>query len=109
MNTWLPWPPVDCIWNVTRVHDTALVFLVGAVHRRRRVLIGLEHRTVDGRPGFDIRSHQKYPPSTHGFHAKIVEVDIGGVAIYRPFREFHRANTCHLYGAQGLGQRQPYF
>ncbi|GFX58917.1 hypothetical protein TNCV_806211 [Trichonephila clavipes] len=34
----------------------------------------------------------------------------GGVAIYCPFGEFHRANSyCHLYGAQGLGQRQAYF
>ncbi|GFX15978.1 hypothetical protein TNCV_522851 [Trichonephila clavipes] len=39
--------------------------------------------------------------------AKIVEVEIGGVAIYRPFGEFRRANSyCHLYSAQGLGQRQ---
>ncbi|GFS77207.1 uncharacterized protein TNCV_3758031 [Trichonephila clavipes] len=38
------------------------------------------------------------PLQTHG---KIVEVEIGGVAIYRPFGEFHRANSyCHLYGAQ---------
>ncbi|GFY26262.1 hypothetical protein TNCV_24621 [Trichonephila clavipes] len=52
----------------------------------------------------------KYPPSTHGSHGKIVEVEIGGVAIYRPFGEFRRANSyCHLYGAQGLGQRQAYF
>ncbi|GFS57470.1 uncharacterized protein TNCV_1401541 [Trichonephila clavipes] len=43
-------------------------------------------------------------------HGKIVEVEIGGVAIYRPFGEFRRANSyCHLYGAQGLGQRQAYF
>ncbi|GFX38692.1 uncharacterized protein TNCV_4187811 [Trichonephila clavipes] len=43
-------------------------------------------------------------------HCKIVEGEIGGVAINRPFGEFHRANSyCHLYGAQGLGQRQPYF
>ncbi|GFX18973.1 uncharacterized protein TNCV_322781 [Trichonephila clavipes] len=35
------------------------------------------------------------------FHDKIVEVQIGDVAIYRPFREFRRANSyCHLYGAQ---------
>ncbi|GFW39115.1 hypothetical protein TNCV_1831061 [Trichonephila clavipes] len=48
-----------------------------------------------------------YPPSTHGFHAKIVEAEIGGVTIYRPFGEFRRANWyCHLYGAQG--QRQAY-
>ncbi|GFU52263.1 uncharacterized protein TNCV_3052821 [Trichonephila clavipes] len=44
------------------------------------------------------------------FHAKIVEVEIGGVAIYHPFGEFHLDNSyCHLYDAQGLGQRQAYF
>ncbi|GFS73981.1 uncharacterized protein TNCV_108571 [Trichonephila clavipes] len=42
------------------------------------------------------------------FNAVIVEVEIGGVAIYRPFGEFRRAKSyCHLYGAQG--QRQAYF
>ncbi|GFW40129.1 hypothetical protein TNCV_5118121 [Trichonephila clavipes] len=52
----------------------------------------------------------KYPPSTHGFHAKIEEVEISGVTIYRPFGEFRRDNSyCHLFGAQGLGQRQAYF
>ncbi|GFV50304.1 hypothetical protein TNCV_622131 [Trichonephila clavipes] len=52
----------------------------------------------------------KYPPSTHRTHGKIVEVEIGGVAIYHPFGEFRRANSyCHLCGAQGLGQRQAYF
>ncbi|GFT47461.1 hypothetical protein TNCV_3749981 [Trichonephila clavipes] len=41
------------------------------------------------------------------FHAEIVEVEIGGVAIYRPFGEFRRAKPyCHMYGAQG--QRQAY-
>ncbi|GFU48358.1 uncharacterized protein TNCV_3342501 [Trichonephila clavipes] len=44
------------------------------------------------------------------FHAQIGEVEIGGVAIYCSFEEFRRANSyCHLYGAQGLGQRQAYF
>ncbi|GFV96127.1 hypothetical protein TNCV_1870871 [Trichonephila clavipes] len=44
------------------------------------------------------------------FHADIVEEEIGGVAIYRPFGEFRRANSyCPLYGAQGQGQRQAYF
>ncbi|GFW71536.1 transposase domain containing protein [Trichonephila clavipes] len=34
----------------------------------------------------------------------------GGVAIYRLFGECHRANSyCHLYSAQGQGQRQAYF
>ncbi|GFX04851.1 hypothetical protein TNCV_2248341 [Trichonephila clavipes] len=41
-------------------------------------------------------------------HTQIVEVEIGGVAIYRPFGEFRRAKSyCHVYGAQG--QRQAYF
>ncbi|GFT60013.1 uncharacterized protein TNCV_2686981 [Trichonephila clavipes] len=43
-------------------------------------------------------------------HGEIVEVEIGGGAIYRSFGEFHQANSCcHMYGAQGLGQRQAYF
>ncbi|GFT72517.1 uncharacterized protein TNCV_973831 [Trichonephila clavipes] len=43
-------------------------------------------------------------------HGKIVEVEIGGVTIYCPFGKFRRANSyCHLYGAQGLGQRQASF
>ncbi|GFW92787.1 uncharacterized protein TNCV_1735801 [Trichonephila clavipes] len=47
-----------------------------------------------------------FPPLQ--FHAKIVEVEIGGVAIYCSFGEFRRANSyCKLYGAQG--QRQAYF
>ncbi|GFS63055.1 uncharacterized protein TNCV_3743131 [Trichonephila clavipes] len=51
----------------------------------------------------------KYFPPLQ-LHAKIVEVEIGSVAIYRPFGEFRRDNSyCHLYGAQGLGQRQAYF
>ncbi|GFW82459.1 hypothetical protein TNCV_3819381 [Trichonephila clavipes] len=42
------------------------------------------------------------------FYAKIVEVEIGGAAIYRPLGEFPQADLyCHLYGAQG--QRQAYF
>ncbi|GFS89691.1 uncharacterized protein TNCV_3787321 [Trichonephila clavipes] len=49
-----------------------------------------------------------FPPIQ--FHGKIVKAEIGGGAIYRPFGEFLRANSyCHLYGAQGLGQRQAYF
>ncbi|GFT37954.1 hypothetical protein TNCV_774711 [Trichonephila clavipes] len=46
----------------------------------------------------------------HKFHAKIVEVEIGGVAIYRLLEEFRQANSyCHMYGAQGQDQRQAYF
>ncbi|GFY27073.1 uncharacterized protein TNCV_2066941 [Trichonephila clavipes] len=49
-----------------------------------------------------------FPPLQ--FHGKIVEVEIGGVTIYRPFFEFRRANSCcHLYGAQCLDQRHVYF
>ncbi|GFS90021.1 uncharacterized protein TNCV_507281 [Trichonephila clavipes] len=51
------------------------------------------------------RVREYFPPLQ--FHAKIGEGEIGGVAIYRPFGEFRRANLyCHLYGVQG--QRQAY-
>ncbi|GFX94791.1 uncharacterized protein TNCV_2378641 [Trichonephila clavipes] len=54
----------------------------------------------------ELRDWRIFPfPSVY---AEIVEVEIGGVAIYRPFVEFHRAESyCHLYGAQG--QRRAYF
>ncbi|GFT34905.1 uncharacterized protein TNCV_3879001 [Trichonephila clavipes] len=49
-----------------------------------------------------------FPPLQ--FNAKIVEFEIGGVAIYCPFEEFRQANSyCHLYGAQGEGRRQDFF
>ncbi|GFS79848.1 uncharacterized protein TNCV_750331 [Trichonephila clavipes] len=49
-----------------------------------------------------------FPPIQ--FHGKIVEVEIGGGAIYRTYGEFLRAKLyCHLYGAQDLDQRQAYF
>ncbi|GFT28890.1 uncharacterized protein TNCV_3585851 [Trichonephila clavipes] len=49
---------------------------------------------------------ENFPPIL--FHAKNVEVEIGGVAIYCPFGEFHRANSyCQLYGGQGLRQAYP--
>ncbi|GFU69100.1 uncharacterized protein TNCV_4458271 [Trichonephila clavipes] len=52
------------------------------------------------------RTGEYFPPLQ--FHAKIVEVETGGVAIYRLFREFRRANSCcHLHGDQD--QRQAYF
>ncbi|GFV45237.1 uncharacterized protein TNCV_127091 [Trichonephila clavipes] len=48
-----------------------------------------------------VQGTEEYFPSLQ-FHAKIVEVDIGGVALHRPFGEFRQANSyCHLYGAQG--------
>ncbi|GFT09730.1 hypothetical protein TNCV_1651051 [Trichonephila clavipes] len=48
------------------------------------------------------------PPNTlrvhTNFHAENVEVEICGVAIYRPFGEFrHSKSYCHLYGAQDRG------
>ncbi|GFY17071.1 uncharacterized protein TNCV_1088471 [Trichonephila clavipes] len=47
-----------------------------------------------------------FPPLQ--FHAKIMEVEIGGVAIYRPFGEFRRANSyCHLYDTQGQRRLSP--
>ncbi|GFX82612.1 uncharacterized protein TNCV_1192871 [Trichonephila clavipes] len=67
----------------------------------------LEHRTPDR------KAWVRYPtpPNTlrvhTDFHAEIVEVKIGGDAIYHPFGEFRRAKSyCHLYSAQG--QRQAY-
>ncbi|GFX90842.1 hypothetical protein TNCV_3166731 [Trichonephila clavipes] len=95
--------------------------------------IGLQTR----RPGFDTRCHQihsEYTLSTCSLNQwvrksyglnhecrglenisrpfssmqKIVDVEICGVTICRPFEEFRRANSyCHLYVAQG--QRQAYF
>ncbi|GFV17911.1 uncharacterized protein TNCV_2770801 [Trichonephila clavipes] len=54
------------------------------------------------------RTGEYFPPIQ--LHGKIVEVEISCGAIYRPFREFLRAKTyCHMYGVQGLGQRQAYF
>ncbi|GFX72949.1 hypothetical protein TNCV_2813891 [Trichonephila clavipes] len=51
------------------------------------------------------KSGEYFPPLQ--FNAEIEEVEIGGVAIYRPFVEFRRTKSyCHLYGAQG--QRQAY-
>ncbi|GFV99809.1 transposable element Tc1 transposase [Trichonephila clavipes] len=50
----------------------------------------------------------EYPSSTHAFDVEIVEVEIDGASIYRPFGEFCRAKShCHLHGVQG--QRQAYF
>ncbi|GFU21878.1 hypothetical protein TNCV_3283521 [Trichonephila clavipes] len=50
----------------------------------------------------------KCPPSTHGFHALIVE--IGGVAIYRPFgnlSELIRAVTCMVLKANDRRTSSP--
>ncbi|GFX79457.1 hypothetical protein TNCV_1716061 [Trichonephila clavipes] len=50
----------------------------------------------------------RYLHMVYEFNAEIVEVEIGGVAIYRLLGKFCRAKSyCHLYGAQG--QRQAYF
>ncbi|GFW08445.1 uncharacterized protein TNCV_2774671 [Trichonephila clavipes] len=49
-----------------------------------------------------------FPPIQ--FHGKIVEMAIGGGAIFCPFGKFLGAKRhCDLYGTQGLGQRQAYF
>ncbi|GFY35407.1 uncharacterized protein TNCV_195001 [Trichonephila clavipes] len=46
-----------------------------------------------------------FPPLQ--FHALIGKVEIGGAAIYHPFREFRLAiSDCHLFGAQDQGQKQ---
>ncbi|GFV94317.1 hypothetical protein TNCV_2267711 [Trichonephila clavipes] len=77
---------------------------------RASITVGsLVVRASDSRPESlgSMSDATKYPPSTHGTNAVIVEVEIGGVAIHRPFGEFRRAKSyCQLYGAQG--QRQAY-
>ncbi|GFV96196.1 hypothetical protein TNCV_1871561 [Trichonephila clavipes] len=66
-----PMPP-----NTLRVHtDYVLVKSVGPKS------CGLSH---------ELRGTGEYFPSLR-FNAKIVDVEIGGVAIYRPFGEFRRA------------------
>ncbi|GFU92526.1 hypothetical protein TNCV_4794551 [Trichonephila clavipes] len=48
----------------------------------------------------------KYPPSTHGFYVLSVEVEIGGVTIYRLLGEFRRADSySHLYGHHLLSRK----
>ncbi|GFX89003.1 uncharacterized protein TNCV_2853031 [Trichonephila clavipes] len=81
--------------NTLRVHtENVLVKLVGSK------ILWAESR-LQG-------TGEYFPPIQ--FHGKIVEVEIGDGAIHRPFGEFLRAKSyCHLYGAQGLGQRQAYF
>ncbi|GFV37319.1 uncharacterized protein TNCV_2700061 [Trichonephila clavipes] len=76
--------------NTLRVHtEYVLVISVGTK------FCGMSHE----------RRYWRICPSP-SVHAEIVE--IGGVAIYRPFEEFRRAKSyCHVYGAQG--QRQAYF
>ncbi|GFX41152.1 hypothetical protein TNCV_2218501 [Trichonephila clavipes] len=52
----------------------------------------------------------KYPPSTHGFNTLIVEVNIGGVAIYCPFENFSELNrtvTCMVIKAEAKDRRTP--
>ncbi|GFV04623.1 uncharacterized protein LOC103524116 [Trichonephila clavipes] len=59
-------------------------------HRRNQRTIGNEPHNSESLSGDE-----------NDFHAEIVEVEIGGVAIYRPFGEFRRAKLyCHLYVAQ---------
>ncbi|GFU79314.1 hypothetical protein TNCV_2138371 [Trichonephila clavipes] len=70
---------------------------------RARLISGSEVLWAESR----VQGTGEYFPPLQ-FHAEIVEVEIGGVAIYRPLGEFCRAKSyCHLYGAQG--QRQAYF
>ncbi|GFV97624.1 hypothetical protein TNCV_2041321 [Trichonephila clavipes] len=77
--------------------------------RERWAVGSLVVRASDSRPEGQgpMRDATKYPPSTHGFLEEVVEVVIGGVAIYHPFGEFRRAKSyCHLYGAQGQNDRR---
>ncbi|GFT11294.1 hypothetical protein TNCV_1143981 [Trichonephila clavipes] len=71
-------------------------------------------RALNGAGWSDVTPYDAFPFFVHSelsrqkFLAEIVEVEIGGVAIYRPFGELLRAKSyCHLHGAQG--QRYVYF
>ncbi|GFV89887.1 hypothetical protein TNCV_4691161 [Trichonephila clavipes] len=99
-------PEVCFIANIMKIDH----YFRNKIAQFESVVHSLVVRASDSRPE-GLRSMPdatKYPQNTHGFHAEIVEVEIGGVAIYRPFGEFCRAKSyCHLYGAQG--QRREYF
>ncbi|GFX56730.1 hypothetical protein TNCV_494781 [Trichonephila clavipes] len=83
--------------RTTPLHVGLKVTLMTTLPYQRRKLIQQSRAQGTG---------EYFPPLQ--FHAEIVEVDIGGVAIYRTFREFRRAKSyCHRYGAQG--QRRAYF
>ncbi|GFS84976.1 uncharacterized protein TNCV_1305851 [Trichonephila clavipes] len=58
-----------------------------------RAVGSLVLRASDSRPEglSSMPDATKYPPSTRGFQAVIVEVEIGGDDIHRPFGEFRRA------------------
>ncbi|GFW19372.1 uncharacterized protein TNCV_1602671 [Trichonephila clavipes] len=79
--------------NTLRVHtEYGLVKSVGPK------VLGAESR-VQG-------TGEYFPPIQ--FQAKIVEVEIGGVTIYRPFGEFHRANSycpCMVLKAKANDRR----
>ncbi|GFV38209.1 HTH_Tnp_Tc3_2 domain-containing protein [Trichonephila clavipes] len=78
-------------------------------HRQERLQLYDQQRTWAHEWG-DVIFSDESVHVTFLFHGKIVEVETGSDAIYRPYREFYRAKSyCHLYGAQGLGQRQAYF
>ncbi|GFT13674.1 uncharacterized protein TNCV_3831431 [Trichonephila clavipes] len=75
------------------------------VHREY-VLVKLEGPKVLWAESRAQGTGEYFPPLQ--FHAKIAEMEIGGVTIYRLFGEFRRTHLyCHMFGAQG--QRQAYF
>ncbi|GFT44081.1 hypothetical protein TNCV_2452611 [Trichonephila clavipes] len=48
----------------------------------------------NSKTGSGRRTGEYFPPLQ--FNVKIVEVELGGVAIYRPFGEFHRAKSDYV-------------
>ncbi|GFY30240.1 hypothetical protein TNCV_3091471 [Trichonephila clavipes] len=100
--------------NTLRVHtEYVLVKTVGPKscglsHERRRLEnISLPFSSMKKLWRWRAQGTREYSPPLQ-FLAEIVDMEIGGVAIYCSFGEFHRAKSyCHLYGAQG--QRQAYF
>ncbi|GFV76904.1 hypothetical protein TNCV_689741 [Trichonephila clavipes] len=70
-------------------------------------------RASDSRPEVlgSMPDATKYPPSTHGFNAEIVELELGGVAIYivplGNFAELNRTVTCMVLKANDRRTSSP--
>ncbi|GFX41220.1 hypothetical protein TNCV_2219181 [Trichonephila clavipes] len=78
--------------NTTLLSFVVHVVLGRHLYRRNHLCCGVQNSLLNVR-------------HVCNFQAEIVEVEIVGVAIYRPFWDFRRDKSyCHLYGAQG--QRQ---
>ncbi|GFV76901.1 transposable element Tcb2 transposase [Trichonephila clavipes] len=80
--------PIEHVWDMLGRKIAALSHPPSSVTELKRALQEAWNRLIPQ------LIHHLIASMSHG---KIGEVEIGGVAIYRPFGEFHRANSyCHL-------------